>query len=142
MAFLDSLLGGLLIGSAALLLYATLGRIAGISGITFGVIWNTGSGGSERLWRVIFLLALGAGAWLAATLGVPVPAAPLPQGNALALLIVSGLLVGFGTRMGNGCTSGHGVCGIARLSPRSLIATGVFMVAGMLTATLLRPFIS
>ncbi len=132
--FLTSFGGGLLIGSAALLLYATLGRIAGISGIAFGAL---DSAGDERRWRLWFIGGLAAGGWLALLLGAPAPATPV----AWWIAAPAGLLVGYGTRMGNGCTSGHGVCGLANLSPRSLAAVLVFMGAGALTATFLRPLL-
>lgn len=131
-----SFIGGLMIGSAALLLYAAAGRIAGISGILGGAIWEKPQ---ERTWRTAFVIALVAGGWLATLL--------LAGGDAhtatssAPLLIISGLLVGFGTRLGNGCTSGHGVCGLARLSPRSLASVVTFMGIGMLSATLLRPLL-
>lgn len=132
---LMSLIGGLMIGAAALLLYATLGRIAGISGITFGTVWARGA---ERTWRLVFLVAIVAGGILA-TAFVTTPAVAAATGPAILLALLSGVLVGIGTRMGNGCTSGHGVCGLARLSPRSLASVLVFMAVGMLSATLLRP---
>ena len=130
--------GGLMIGLAALLLYATLGRIAGVSNIAYGGLWAQ----DDRVWRLVFLAGLVGGGWLAvlATDALPAPAAL--AGAPLAIAITSGLLVGFGTRLGNGCTSGHGVCGLARLSPRSLASVLVFMGLGMLTATLLRPLLS
>lgn len=137
--FAAPLAGGALIGLAALLLYAALGRIAGVSGIAFGVLRTTGP---ERHWRVLFLGGLIAGGWLAALAfgALPVPAAA--TGAPLALALGAGVLVGFGTRLGNGCTSGHGVCGLARRSPRSLASVLVFMAVGMATATLLRPLLS
>lgn len=130
--------GGMLIGLAALLLYGTLGRIAGVSGIAFGAVWTRGR---ERHWRAVFLGGLVAGAWLGAAMFALAPPAPIGAGGAL-LAGAAGLLVGFGTRMGNGCTSGHGVCGLARLSPRSLASVAVFMGVGMLVATLLRPLLA
>lgn len=133
-----SLLGGLMIGAAALLLYGTLGRIAGISGIAFGTVWSTGS---ERAWRLLFLLGVVAGGLLAA-LAAGTPAVAQATGPAALLAIVSGVLVGLGTHMGNGCTSGHGVCGLAQFSPRSLASVLVFMGVGMLSATLLLPVLS
>ncbi len=130
---IQPLAGGMLIGIAALLLYSTLGRIAGASGIAYGALW-----GGERPWRLAFLAGLAAGAWLALWLGAPAPQAPSVDGAAPALTImVAGVLVGAGTRLGNGCTSGHGVCGLARLSRRSGVAVAVFMSSGVLTATLL-----
>ena len=127
------LLGGVLIGIAATLLLALNGRIAGISGILGGLISRTQ--GAERWWRLAFVLGLigGAGAY-------SVFYGPLPlhlAGNA-ATLVVAGFLVGFGTRLGSGCTSGHGVCGIARLSLRSLAATATFMIFGIVTVYLWR----
>jgi len=133
------LAGGVLIGLAALLLYATLGRIAGVSGIAFGVL---PAAGAERAWRLLFLGGLVAGGWLATLAYRALPEAAAIAAHPLAVALVAGLLVGFGTRLGNGCTSGHGVCGLARLSPRSLVSVIVFMAVGMLTATLLRPVLS
>src|SRR5512134_2951623 len=128
----SALIGGGLIGLAAALLWLALGRIAGISGILGQAL--RGAAGAERkgaefFWRVLFLIGLPLGAWLAVQLGwTAQPSAPpsiATPGN-LLLVVVGGLLVGFGTRLGSGCTSGHGVCGLARLSPRSLVATIVF----------------
>jgi uncharacterized protein len=124
----NALLGGILIGVAALLLAAGSGRIAGISGIARGAIL-----GPDRNWRWLFLAALIAGGWLMAGLH----GAPAPSDAGAGTLLLAGLLVGIGTTLGNGCTSGHGVCGVARGSPRSLAATALFMATGMLTATLL-----
>jgi len=127
-----SLLGGMLIGAAAALLLIANGRIAGISGIAAGLL--SPQAGS-RLWRALFLGGLLVGAFVTNRLGF----GPLPEiAASLPLIILGGLLVGFGTRLGGGCTSGHGVCGIARLSPRSLVATAIFMAAGMATVFMLR----
>ena len=134
--FIAPLAGGVLIGAAALLLYATLGRIAGVSGIAFNVV---SSAGEERHWRLAFLGGLVGGGWIAViAFGFFGALTPATAGG-VAIALVAGILVGFGTRMGNGCTSGHGVCGLARLSPRSLVSVVVFMAFGMMTATLLRP---
>ena len=131
---ISALIGGLLIGAAASLLWLALGRIAGISGILGRAL--QGEGGMERLWRILFLIGLPAGAALAVLLGwAGAPSAPPAN---LGLAIVGGLLVGFGTRLGSGCTSGHGICGLARLSPRSLAATLIFMAAGMASVFVLR----
>jgi uncharacterized protein len=136
--FAAPLVGGLLIGGAALLLYATLGRIAGVSGIAFNAVSSTGA---ERHWRIAFLGGLIAGGWIA-VIAFGFFSAPAPRTvTGIAIALVAGVLVGFGTRMSNGCTSGHGVCGLARLSPRSLVAVIVFMAFGMMTATLLRPLL-
>jgi len=127
---LGGLIGGALIGLAAVLLLALNGRIAGISGILGGLITSTGRG--DRFWRCAFIFGLLAGAGLyALTSGLPLQL----QARGPTLL-VAGLLVGVGTRLGSGCTSGHGVCGLARRSPRSLRATMVFMVAAALTVFL------
>ena len=125
--------GGMLIGLAAALLWLGLGRIAGISGIVGGILPVRRK---EAAWRVAFLAGL-----LAAPLLLGVAAgysAPAPALESADLLAVAGLLVGFGTRLGSGCTSGHGVCGIARLSPRSLVSTAVFMVTAAATVFLVR----
>ena len=119
----SALIGGALIGiSASLLLWFT-GRIAGVSGIMHGALRERG------IWRWLFIagLAGGAGAWLwlAPPAFVPRSGFPLP------LVLLAGVLVGFGTAQSGGCTSGHGVCGLSRLSPRSLVATLAFMGAGM-----------
>jgi len=125
-----SLLGGLMIGAAAAMLILYNGRIAGISGVLGGLL-NAARG--ERGWRLAFLAGLVA-AQLPLLLGDALPAATIAATP--PVLIVAGLLVGLGTRYGAGCTSGHGVCGLARLSPRSLAATATFMLAGFLTVYL------
>lgn len=127
-----SLAGGLLIGAAAALLILLNGRIAGISGIVGGLLRAPRA---DRRWRLAFLagLLLAAPLWRGVTALPPVH--PVAGGGTLVL---AGLLVGFGTRLGAGCTSGHGVCGLARLSPRSLAATVTFMLAGALTVFVLR----
>lgn len=130
----SALLGGVMIGGAAVLLMALNGRIAGISSIGAGLLGPAAAG--ERAWRLMFLLGLVAGAAAAVALGVP-QAAPR-QGMGTGTLLLAGLLVGFGTSMAGGCTSGHGVCGLSRLSPRSLAAVGVFMGVAGLTVWLVR----
>jgi len=130
---ISALLGGVLIGSGAAVLLWLNGRIAGVSGIFNGVLLPRSG---ETTWRALFLLGLVAGASLYAALN---PAGYTPRtGFPVALLIAGGFFVGFGTRMGGGCTSGHGVCGIARLSIRSVIATVVFVLMGMLTVFVVR----
>ena len=119
-------IGGALIGGAAVLLLFAHGRIAGISGIVGGMM--TASKG-DRSWRGAFLLGLLAGG---VVLLMAYPEAIAESPRSLGLTIIGGLLVGFGTRLGSGCTSGHGVCGVGRLSPRSLVSTMVFITAGML----------
>lgn len=127
---LQALIGGALIGLAATLLYASIGRIAGVSGIFNSAMEQR----DERGWRIAFLLGLvmSAGAVLAWR-GVAVR-----EGFPPLALLVAGLLVGFGTRLGNGCTSGHGICGLSRLSRRSLVAVAVFMASAMACVYLLR----
>ena len=130
---LGGLIGGALIGLAAVLLLALNGRIAGISGILGGLITSTARG--ERFWRLAFILGLIAGAGLyALTCG----GLPLELQAGGPTLLVAGLLVGVGTRLGSGCTSGHGVCDLARRSPRSLLATMIFILAAALTVFLTR----
>jgi uncharacterized membrane protein YedE/YeeE len=125
--------GGLLIGAAAGLFLLLSGRVAGVSGMAATAL---GIGGeTPRAQAAAFVLGLPLGAALVALLlGSP---AILVTGSPL-LLVVAGLLVGFGTRLGSGCTSGHGVCGVGRLSPRSLAATATFMAAGAATVFVLR----
>jgi uncharacterized membrane protein YedE/YeeE len=127
-----SLAGGILIGIAAAMLVLVNGRIAGISGIV-GALLRPRRG--DIAWRLAFLLGLFAAPGLMALFG----GAASPRIEAgYGTLVVAGLLVGIGTRYGSGCTSGHGVCGISRLSPRSLVATAVFMLAGMATVFVVR----
>jgi hypothetical protein len=123
----SALLGGALIGLAAIVLLLVNGRIAGISGILAGLVRAPG----DRAWRLSFVLGLLAAPLLAGLL-LPqfvFPAALPPGIQETTRLFAAGLLVGLGTRMANGCTSGHGVCGLARLSLRSLVAVAVFMGA-------------
>ena len=125
---LNSLLGGAIIGLAAGLLLFFNGRIAGVSGILGGVLLpRTG----EWLWRALFLIGLAIGGLVASGFSVGVISFGLER--SFPALIVAGLLVGVGTRMGAGCTSGHGLCGMARLSPRSMVATGTFFFTGVVT---------
>lgn len=129
--------GGALIGLAACLLLLWIGRVAGVSGIANGLFARRADG---RAWRLAFLigLPLGAAAWfaLAPAAGWSVPA--LRSGHPTALLIAGGLLVGAGTRWGSGCTSGHGICGLARGARRSFVAVAIFMVSAMATVAVLR----
>ncbi len=127
-SLVSSLLGGAVIGVAGGLLLLFNGRIAGISGILGGVVLpRTG----EWLWRAVFLIGLAGGGFAASWSGVGVISFGLER--SVPTLIVAGLLVGFGTRMGGGCTSGHGVCGMARFSPRSITATATFFLTGVAT---------
>jgi len=118
--------GGLLIGLAAVLLMLAVGRIAGIAGIVGGL---AGAGPGGRGWRLAFVAGLIAGPFAAALCGAPLPEITVKA--SAPVVVVAGLLVGFGSRLGNGCTSGHGVCGLARQSPRSLAATLTFMAVGI-----------
>lgn len=130
---LPSLLGGVLIGLSAAALLIGHGRIAGVSGILDDALRNRGG---ELTWRLLFLVGLVGGGLLISW--VHPEAFPVHHELSGPLLAVAGLLVGFGTRLGNGCTSGHGVCGIGRLSPRSILATLVFMAAGAATVFIVR----
>ena len=131
-----SLAGGALIGLSAALFLLFNGRIAGISGILGGLLeWPK----RDIAWRLAFLLGLIA-APLAYSLAAPLPAVQVDAGT--GTLVVAGLLVGIGTRYGSGCTSGHGVCGLSRRSPRSLVATAAFMAAGFATVFVVRHLIA
>lgn len=128
----SALIGGILIGLAAAMLVLLNGRIAGISGVLGGLLRPVSG---DVAWRVAFVLGLVGSPWVYGL----VTAWPVPRIDAgYTALIVAGLLVGVGTRYGSGCTSGHGVCGLSRLSPRSLVATVAFMAAGFLTVFVLR----
>ena len=124
----SGLVGGLLLGLAAALLLLLNGRISGISGIVGGLLTPKSS---DAGWRLVFVagLLLGAFGYVLAT-GGPLP---VRMQASMPVLVVAGLLVGFGTRLGSGCTSGHGLCGIARLSKRSIVASAVFFGVAMLT---------
>ena len=130
--FIVPLAGGLLIGCSAVALLLLLGRIAGISGI----LWSAVSAQPDNAWRWLFLAGLMLGAFLYHTIS----GAPFPSPSKLTLwhAAVAGLIVGFGTKLGSGCTSGHGVCGIRRLSPRSIVATLTFMATGIATVFVVR----
>jgi uncharacterized membrane protein YedE/YeeE len=132
-AYWLALLGGALIGLAAVLLMASQGRIAGVSGIVGGLL-RPRSG--SYAWRVSFVLGLLSAPllllWLRGDSGLGAPVVSLP------MMLMAGLLVGFGTGLGSGCTSGHGICGVARWSPRSLVATVIFVALGMVTVYLIR----
>ena len=129
----SALIGGVLMGASAAILLWFNGRIAGISGIFNGLL-NPQRG--ETAWRALFVVGLVAGAALYALLH---PAGYTPRtGFSPALLVLGGFLVGFGTRMSGGCTSGHGICGLGRLSPRSFTATAVFLLTGAATVFVVR----
>ncbi len=130
----EGFIGGLLIGLAAAIMLLGLGRIAGVSGLAARATGIADTGAPRGI-ALAFVIGLPLGAFLIATLAGGVttkfPVSIWP-------LIIGGLLVGFGTRLGSGCTSGHGVCGMSRLSPRSLVATALFMASGFVTVALLR----
>ena len=130
----EGFMGGLLIGLAAAIMLLGLGRIAGVSGMAARATGIADTGAPRNV-AIAFVVGLPLGALLIAqTVGavnVNFPASIWP-------LIIGGLLVGYGTRLGSGCTSGHGVCGLSRLSPRSMLATGMFMASGFVTVGLLR----
>jgi uncharacterized protein len=129
-----ALMGGLFIGVSASLLLWLNGKIAGISGIANGAIWAKTS--DDRTWRVLFVVGLIVGGFMYVALFPD--AIQARSGYPLGLVATAGLLVGFGTALGSGCTSGHGVCGLGRLSFRSLAATLAFLGAGIVTVFLLR----
>lgn len=129
----SALIGGGLIGLSAVLLMATHGRVAGISGIFASLLRRD----DDWLWRPLFLVGLVAGAAIAALLGLfDAKTLAFPAGHATTAL--GGFLVGAGTVLGSGCTSGHGVCGLARLSPRSFVATLTFMALAIVTVFVVR----
>ena len=129
--FITPIVGGLLIGSAAVVLLLALGRIAGISGI----VWGAVSAQADNSWRWMFIAGLLAGPFLYhAISSTPYPAV---SAQPIWTALVGGLLVGIGVKLGSGCTSGHGVCGIGRLSIRSVVATLTFMGTGITTVFIL-----
>lgn len=128
---ISAAIGGVLIGLSAVLLMLSTGRIAGVSGIFAGLI-NPQTG--DRTWRAAFIAGLIVAPITAMLLGYAVPMPQMP--GSYVTIVAGGFLVGFGARLGSGCTSGHGICGIARLSPRSIAATGVFMVAAIVVVAL------
>jgi len=124
--------GGVLIGLASVWLLVANGRIAGVSGILHGL---SEARAGDRLWRAWFIAGLIVAGFAWHAFAGP---APIRQGFGLGWVALAGLLVGFGTRMSGGCTSGHGVCGLGRLSLRSLVAVAIFMAAGMAAAFVVR----
>lgn len=131
-AYIASLLGGLLIGTAAAMFVLLNGRIAGISGILGGLLQ---ADKGDKIWRVLFLLGMAAAPFVY-RIAADLPLVTIEAGT--TQLIIAGLLVGLGTRYASGCTSGHGVCGISRGSIRSIAATLTFMTAGFITVYLTR----
>jgi len=127
---ISSLLGGLVIGLASVLLVLFKGRIAGISGILGALMQFRNTPKDHYLWRILFILGLILSS-VFYTLALPLPKIEIT--HSVLKLVLAGLFVGFGTRMGSGCTSGHGICGLGRLSIRSLFATVSFMLAGFVS---------
>jgi len=130
---ISTLLGGLLIGTASVLLMALIGRIAGVSGILGGALSMSAN---DRMWRLAFIAGLIAAPVLMQFLNHPLPEPQMPA--SWIQIIAAGLLVGFGARLGGGCTSGHGVCGIARLSARSIAATVIFIASAIAVVAIMR----
>jgi uncharacterized membrane protein YedE/YeeE len=130
---LSAAVGGALIGLAAVLLMLLTGRIAGISGIFAGCL---PFGSRDPGWRLAFIAGLILAPVTGSLAGYALSSPQMPE--SWPVLIGAGLLVGFGTQLGRGCTSGHGVCGIARLSPRSLTATAIFMITAMIVVAIVR----
>lgn len=127
------LLGGVVIGLAAVFLMLLNGRVAGISGIAAGAF---SASRGERSWRLAFLAGLIGAPAIIALLGGSYDLPRMPSN--WTLIVIAGLLVGVGSRMGSGCTSGHGVCGIARLSPRSIVSTVLFMASAVIVVAIVR----
>ena len=130
----EGLVGGLMIGLAAAVMLLGLGRIAGVSGLAARAVGITPTG-APRSVASAFVIGLPLGAWLVVRFAGPVE---VTFPGSIWLLLLGGLFVGFGTRLGSGCTSGHGVCGLSRLSPRSMLATAMFMGAGLATVAVMR----
>jgi uncharacterized protein len=129
----SALLGGGLIGVASVLLMLSIGRIAGVSGILGGAL--TISAG-DKVWRLAFIAGIIIAPIVSGLFSYPLPEPQMPA--SWLLVAVAGVLVGFGARYGGGCTSGHGVCGIARLSARSIVATAIFMTSAIIVVAITR----
>ncbi|HDY7459603.1 TPA: YeeE/YedE family protein [Vibrio vulnificus] len=124
----ESLAGGILLGISALTMLLVNGKVAGISGILTGLLTPKSR---DFAWRLMFVVGMVSGGVLAVTFGAASASVALPTSG--VLIAAAGLLVGIGTRLGNGCTSGHGICGIGRLSKRSIVATAIFMAVAAMT---------
>ncbi|EHZ2653676.1 YeeE/YedE family protein [Vibrio vulnificus] len=124
----ESLAGGILLGISALTMLLVNGKVAGISGILTGLLTPKSR---DFAWRLMFVIGMVSGGVLAVTFGAASASVALPTSG--ILIAAAGLLVGIGTRLGNGCTSGHGICGIGRLSKRSIVATAIFMAVAAMT---------
>jgi uncharacterized protein len=129
---ISAAIGGGLIGLSAAFLMLLTGRIAGVSGILGGLL---SPGTSDKDWRTAFIAGLILAPLIASLIGFELPSPKMPS---WVIVIAAGLVVGFGTRLGGGCTSGHGICGIARLSTRSITATAIFMFTAIVVVALTR----
>jgi uncharacterized membrane protein YedE/YeeE len=129
----SGLLGGVLIGLASVLLMLLNGRVAGISGILGGALAMSAG---DKVWRLAFIAGLIVAPIVFDLFGHPLPEPQMPA--SWLLIVAGGVLVGFGARYGGGCTSGHGVCGIARLSARSIAATAIFMASAIIVVAIMR----
>ena len=129
---LNSLMGGILIGIAATIIFFVNGRIMGISGILGNLITTKET--DQKFWRIFFILGVLMGPLIFILLFKEIKSEMVAN---TTLLIISGFLVGLGTSLGNGCTSGHGICGLSRFSIRSIVATLVFVISGMITVYLI-----
>lgn len=129
----SALLGGGLIGLASVLLMLLNGRVAGISGILGGALAMSAG---DKVWRLAFIAGLIVAPIVIGLFGYPLPEPQMPA--SWLLIVAAGVLVGFGARYGGGCTSGHGVCGIARLSARSIAATAIFMASAIIVVAIMR----
>lgn len=132
-SYINGLLGGCLIGLGSLLAMIVSGKVPGISGV-FGRLLRPST--KDKGWRIMFLLGLVAGAFLLFQINTDAARFLIPEGRSLAVFAIAGLIVGFGTRLGGGCTSGHGVCGMGMGVKDSIVATLVFMAAGFVTVFL------
>jgi uncharacterized membrane protein YedE/YeeE len=130
---ISALFGGALIGLASVLLMVLTGRIAGISGILGGSLTIAAG---DKAWRLAFIAGLIIAPVISGLFGRPLPVPQMPE--SWLVIVAAGLLVGFGARLGGGCTSGHGVCGIARLSARSIAATAIFMASAVAVVAIVR----
>ena len=133
---ISALIGGIIIGLSVVLYFYATGRLAGISGIFENAITQT----SQRVSNTLFLIGLVVGPLIIYNIVLPNNPIAFEITHSYLLIIPGGFLVGFGTRLGGGCTSGHGICGIGRLSLNSMLATVIFVVAGMLTVTILQQY--
>jgi uncharacterized protein len=130
---ISALFGGALIGLASVLLMTLTGRIAGISGILGGCFTLVAG---DKVWRLAFFAGLVLAPVASGLLGYPLPTPQMPA--SWVMIVTGGILVGFGARLGGGCTSGHGVCGVARFSTRSILATAIFMATAIVVVAVMR----